>query len=46
MLISICWTLYFILGIGSIVVLSRCFENNTVEQELADHGLAKGGDSL
>ena len=38
--------LYVVLGIASIVVLSRMFRNNTIEQELADHGLAKGGDPL
>lgn len=38
--------LYLVLGIGSIVVLSRMFHKNTVEQELADHGLEKAGDSL
>ena len=38
--------LYLILGTGSIIVLSRMFRKNTVEQELADHGLEKAGDSL
>ena len=46
MLDSIFRTLYVILGIGSIVVLSRMFRKNTIEQELADHGLEKGGDPL
>lgn len=38
--------LYLILGTGSIIVLSRMFRKNTVEQELADHGLEKAGDSI
>lgn len=36
--------LYLVLGIGSIVVLTRMFRKNTVEQELADRDLEKEGD--
>ncbi|MGA9226194.1 MAG: cytochrome ubiquinol oxidase subunit I [Mesobacillus sp.] len=36
--------LYLILGIGSVVVLTRMFRKNTVEQELADRELERGGD--
>ncbi|MDN4608304.1 cytochrome ubiquinol oxidase subunit I [Sporosarcina highlanderae] len=36
--------LYLILGIGSIVVLSRMFRKNPVEQELEDRHMEKGGD--
>jgi cytochrome bd ubiquinol oxidase subunit I len=36
--------LYLILGIGSVVVLTRMFRKNTVEQELADKELERGGD--
>jgi cytochrome bd ubiquinol oxidase subunit I len=36
--------LYLILAIGSIVVLTRMFRKNTVEQELADRDLEKEGD--
>ncbi|MDR7001932.1 cytochrome ubiquinol oxidase subunit I [Neobacillus niacini] len=35
--------LYLILGIGSVVVLSRMFRKNTVEQELADRAAMKAG---
>lgn len=36
--------LYLILGIGSIVVLSRMFRKNPVERELEDRHMEKGGD--
>lgn len=36
--------LYLVLAIGSIVVLSRMFRKNPVEQELADRQLEKEGD--
>ena len=36
--------LYVVLAMGSIVVLSRMFRQNTIEKELADHGLEKVGD--
>ncbi|SET50124.1 cytochrome d ubiquinol oxidase subunit I [Salinibacillus kushneri] len=36
--------LYFILGVGTIVVLARLFRNNPVEQELKDREAEKGGD--
>jgi cytochrome d ubiquinol oxidase subunit I len=36
--------LYIVLGIGSIVVLSRMFNKNTVEQELVDQGIEKAGE--
>ncbi|WP_394141665.1 cytochrome ubiquinol oxidase subunit I [Cytobacillus oceanisediminis] len=36
--------LYLVLAIGSIVVLTRMFRKNTVEQELADRELEKEGD--
>ncbi|MDQ0216021.1 cytochrome d ubiquinol oxidase subunit I [Oikeobacillus pervagus] len=35
--------LYTILGIGSVVVLSRMFRNNSVEQELKDRASKEGG---
>jgi cytochrome bd ubiquinol oxidase subunit I len=35
--------LYLVLGIGSMVVLSRMFRKNTVEQELADRASEKAG---
>lgn len=35
--------LYFVLGIGSVVILWRMFRKNTVEQELADRALVKAG---
>jgi cytochrome d ubiquinol oxidase subunit I len=38
--------LYLILGIGSVVVLSRMFSKNTVEQELSDRSSEKAGDAL
>lgn len=34
--------LYLVLGIGSVVVLSRMFRKNTIEQELADRASEKG----
>jgi cytochrome bd ubiquinol oxidase subunit I len=34
--------LYLVLGIGSVVVLSRMFRKNTIEQELADRANEKG----
>lgn len=34
--------LYLILGVGSVIVLSRMFNKNTVEQELADRAAEKG----
>lgn len=36
--------LYLVLGVASIVVLSRMFRKNTVEQELTDRALEKAGD--
>ncbi|MEH7442001.1 cytochrome ubiquinol oxidase subunit I [Bacillus sp. JJ1122] len=36
--------LYLILGIGSVVVLTRMFRKNTVEQELADRDLEREGE--
>lgn len=36
--------LYLVLGIGSIVVLSRMFRKNSVEQELEDREADKGGE--
>jgi len=36
--------LYLVLGIGSVVVLTRMFRKNTVEQELADRDLEREGD--
>jgi cytochrome d ubiquinol oxidase subunit I len=38
--------LYLILGVGSVVVLSRMFRKNTVEQELADRASENVGDEL
>ena len=38
--------LYLVLGIGSIVVLSRMFKKNPVEQEIEDRHVEKGGDIL
>jgi cytochrome d ubiquinol oxidase subunit I len=35
--------LYIILGIGTIVVMSRMFKRNPVEQELKDREMEKGG---
>lgn len=35
--------LYLILGIGTIVVMTRMFKKYPVEKELEDHGLEKGG---
>lgn len=35
--------LYIVLGIGTIVVMSRMFKRNPVEQELKDRELEKGG---
>jgi cytochrome bd ubiquinol oxidase subunit I len=34
--------LYIVLGIGSVVVLSRMFRKNTIEQEIADRASEKG----
>ncbi|MFC4410051.1 cytochrome ubiquinol oxidase subunit I [Chungangia koreensis] len=36
--------LYFILGVGSVVVLNRIFRRNPVEKELAKYESQKGGD--
>ncbi|WKA55795.1 cytochrome ubiquinol oxidase subunit I [Planococcus shixiaomingii] len=36
--------LYFILGVGTIVVLTRMYRRNPVEQELADREAQKGGE--
>ena len=36
--------LYIILGVGSVVVLTRMFRKNPVEQELKDRHIKKGGD--
>lgn len=38
--------LYLILGIGSIVVLTRMFRKNPVEKEIEDRQMEKGGDML
>ncbi|WP_174727944.1 cytochrome ubiquinol oxidase subunit I [Mesobacillus harenae] len=38
--------LYLALGIGSIIVLTRMFRKNTVEQELIDREIEKAGDKL
>lgn len=38
--------LYLILGIGSIVVLTRMFKNNPIEQEIEDRRIDKGGSDL
>lgn len=38
--------LYLILGVGSIVVLTRMFRKNPVEQEIEDRHAEKGGDIL
>jgi cytochrome bd ubiquinol oxidase subunit I len=38
--------LYIVLGVGSVVVLSRMFRKNTVEKELIDRELEKSGDML
>jgi cytochrome bd ubiquinol oxidase subunit I len=38
--------LYLILGIGSVIVLSRMFRKNTVEQELTDRELEKSGGAI
>ena len=38
--------LYIILGIGSMIVLSRMFRKNTIEQELADRELEEAGEPL
>ena len=38
--------LYLVLGVGSIVVLSRMFRKNPVEQEIEDRHAEKGGDIL
>ncbi|MCM3359520.1 cytochrome ubiquinol oxidase subunit I [Psychrobacillus sp. MER TA 171] len=36
--------LYLVLGVGSVVVLTRMFRRNPVEQEIEDRKLDKGGD--
>ncbi|CAM3633824.1 cytochrome ubiquinol oxidase subunit I [Marinicrinis lubricantis] len=36
--------LYLVLGIGTVVVLTRMFKKNTIEQELADHEAQKAGE--
>lgn len=38
--------LYLVLGVGSMVVLSRMFRKNPVEQEIEDRHAEKGGDML
>jgi cytochrome d ubiquinol oxidase subunit I len=38
--------LYLILGIGTVVVLTRMFRKNTVEQELEDRGSKIAGDTI
>lgn len=38
--------LYLVLGVGSIVVLTRMFRKNPVEQEIEDRHAEKGGDIL
>lgn len=38
--------LYLVLGVGSIVVLTRMFRKNPVEQEIEDRHVEKGGDIL
>ncbi|SDO31342.1 cytochrome bd-I ubiquinol oxidase subunit 1 apoprotein [Psychrobacillus sp. OK028] len=38
--------LYFILGVGSVVVLTRMFRKNPVEREIEDRNVEKGGDIL
>ena len=38
--------LYLLLGAGSIYVLTSMFNRNTVEQELADRKIEKGGDTF
>jgi cytochrome d ubiquinol oxidase subunit I len=38
--------LYLILGVGTMVVLSRMFRKNTVEQELADRAADKAGGTI
>lgn len=43
MLILFC-ALYLVLGVGSVVVLTRMFRKNPVEQELEDRHAEKGGD--
>lgn len=45
MLLLFC-ILYIILGIGSIVVLTRMFRKNPVEREIEDRNMEKGGDML
>lgn len=35
--------LYFVLGIGTIIVLKRMFHENTIEKELADRSVGKAG---
>ncbi|MFJ7828341.1 cytochrome ubiquinol oxidase subunit I [Psychrobacillus sp. NPDC096623] len=38
--------LYLILGVGSVVVLTRMFRKNPVEREIEDRNVEKGGDIL
>ncbi|CAM3211512.1 cytochrome ubiquinol oxidase subunit I [Filibacter tadaridae] len=38
--------LYLILGVGSVVILTRMFRKNPVEQEIEDRETEKGGDVL
>jgi cytochrome d ubiquinol oxidase subunit I len=38
--------LYFILGVGSVVVLSRMFKRNPVEQEIEDRRKEQDGEVL
>lgn len=45
MLLLFC-LLYFVLGVGSVVVLTRMFRKNPVEQEIEDRNMEKGRDIL
>ena len=45
MLLLFC-LLYFVLGVGSVVVLMRMFRKNPVEQEIEDRNMEKGRDIL
>lgn len=45
MLLLFC-ILYFVLGVGSVVVLRRMFRKNPVEQEIKDRNMEKGRDIL
>lgn len=38
--------LYLVLGVGSVVVLTRMFRHNPVEREIEDREMEKGGDVL